>query len=153
MFVCSNEHWRKTYFCMSEKQGELKCPEDSLLSRSRLAETNCSEMIASYLCPQGEKGDRGERGLGYEASENFPTGFIQGPPGPPGQPGRPGKKVRVVGWPQPGLPTLAEVECITCCSWTVFYMCEMFYNCEIFYVVCCCFLKCIWVRSFTQGYR
>lgn len=38
---------------------------------------------------QGEKGDKGERGLTTTLKgDQFPTGIIEGPPGPPGPPGR-----------------------------------------------------------------
>lgn len=37
---------------------------------------------------QGEKGDKGERGLTTTLTgDQFPTGIIEGPPGPPGPPG------------------------------------------------------------------
>ena len=38
---------------------------------------------------QGDKGDKGERGLTTTLNgDQFPTGIIEGPPGPPGPPGR-----------------------------------------------------------------
>lgn len=37
---------------------------------------------------QGDKGDKGERGLTTTLTgDQFPTGIIEGPPGPPGPPG------------------------------------------------------------------
>lgn len=37
---------------------------------------------------QGEKGDKGERGLTTTLTgDQFPTGILEGPPGPPGPPG------------------------------------------------------------------
>lgn len=37
---------------------------------------------------QGDKGDKGERGLTTTLNgDQFPTGIIEGPPGPPGPPG------------------------------------------------------------------
>lgn len=42
------------------------------------------------LCvvPQGDKGDKGERGYTTTLKgDAFPTGIIEGPPGPPGPPG------------------------------------------------------------------
>ncbi|GFO11349.1 hypothetical protein PoB_003785400, partial [Plakobranchus ocellatus] len=43
---------------------------------------------------RGPKGSKGDPGNGYHTDEDFPTGFIQGPPGTPGEPGKPGKRVR-----------------------------------------------------------
>lgn len=38
---------------------------------------------------QGDKGDKGERGLTTTLTgDQFPTGIIEGPPGPPGPPGK-----------------------------------------------------------------
>lgn len=38
---------------------------------------------------QGEKGDKGDRGLTTTLKgDQFPTGIIEGPPGPPGAPGK-----------------------------------------------------------------
>ena len=38
---------------------------------------------------QGDKGDKGERGLTTTLNgDQFPTGIIEGPPGPPGPPGK-----------------------------------------------------------------
>lgn len=37
---------------------------------------------------QGDKGDKGERGLTTTLTgDQFPTGILEGPPGPPGPPG------------------------------------------------------------------
>lgn len=36
---------------------------------------------------QGDKGDKGERGLTTTLTGEFPTGLVEGPPGPPGPPG------------------------------------------------------------------
>lgn len=41
------------------------------------------------LLLQGDKGDKGERGLTTTLNgDQFPTGIIEGPPGPPGPPGK-----------------------------------------------------------------
>lgn len=40
------------------------------------------------MIDQGEKGDKGDRGLTTTLKgDQFPTGIIEGPPGPPGPPG------------------------------------------------------------------
>lgn len=45
-------------------------------------------LITYLLTFQGEKGDKGERGLTTTLTgDQFPTGILEGPPGPPGPPG------------------------------------------------------------------
>lgn len=39
--------------------------------------------------PQGDRGDKGDRGLTtHFKGDQFPAGIIEGPPGPPGPPGK-----------------------------------------------------------------
>jgi hypothetical protein len=51
---------------------------------------NCSlSFLYAIITFQGDKGDKGERGLTTTLNgDQFPTGIIEGPPGPPGPAGK-----------------------------------------------------------------